>query len=116
MFAARPTRSAFIRYIGSGEAASYRRLPPLEPQGPFMARTPARPDGAVFEGAGKMPAPSSCRGQRRPVEDVVLADLDLVEVEHAHRLEQDPRPSDDRRRAIGVQPGQLAAFRQRKLG
>src|ERR671914_26835 len=35
------------RYIGSGEAASYRRLPPSEPQGPFMARTPARPDRAV---------------------------------------------------------------------
>ena len=34
------------RYIGSGEAASYRRLPPSEPLGPFMARTPARPDGA----------------------------------------------------------------------
>src|SRR5215213_5707835 len=33
-------------YIGSGEAASYRRLPPLGPLGPFMARTPARPDGA----------------------------------------------------------------------
>src|SRR6185503_18859851 len=34
------------RYIGSGEAASYRRLPPSGPLGPFMARTPARPDGA----------------------------------------------------------------------
>src|SRR5215212_7148780 len=35
-------------YIGSGEAASYRRLPPSEPQGPFKARTPARPDRAVW--------------------------------------------------------------------
>src|SRR5918999_6572954 len=35
------------RHIGSGEAASYRRLPPSGPQGPFMARTPARPDKAV---------------------------------------------------------------------
>src|SRR5436190_10805402 len=49
--AARRTRSASTRYIGSGEAASYRRLPPSEPQGPFKARTPARPDGAVFETA-----------------------------------------------------------------
>ena len=43
--------------MGSGEAASYRRLPPLEPQGPFKARTPARPDGAGCR-RGKMPAPS----------------------------------------------------------
>ena len=36
--------------IGSGEAASYRRLPPPEPlHGPFKARTPARPDGANWK-------------------------------------------------------------------
>ncbi len=39
------------RYIGPDVAASYRRLPPSGPQGPFKARTPARPDGAVKETA-----------------------------------------------------------------
>ena len=68
-----------------------------------MARTPARPDGAVFEGAGKMPAPSFCAGQRGAVEDVALADLDLVEPEGAHRLQQDAGARDDRRGAVGVQ-------------
>src|SRR3954453_16480970 len=73
--------SAFTRYIGSGEAASYRRLPPSGPQGPFMARTPARPDGAVFEGVGMKPAPSSFGGQCGAMQDVALADLDLVQPE-----------------------------------
>ena len=54
--AVRQTRVVFIRYIGSGEAASYRRLPPSEPQGPFMARTPARPDRAVWRIARMMRA------------------------------------------------------------
>src|SRR5215210_6625430 len=45
--AANPLATA--RYIGSGEAASYRRLPPSEPRGPYMARTPARPVRAVKE-------------------------------------------------------------------
>ena len=42
-------RSLAVSHIGSGEAASNRRLPPLGPSnGPFMARTPARPVGANF--------------------------------------------------------------------
>ena len=47
--AAQPVGLPLARYIGSGEAASYRRLPPSGPRGPFKARTPARPDGAVLE-------------------------------------------------------------------
>ena len=52
--AANPRGSTW--YIGSGEAASYRRLPPSEPQGPFMARTPARPVRAVWRIARMMRA------------------------------------------------------------
>src|SRR6186997_1259617 len=58
--AVRQNPSAFTRYIGSGEAASYRRLPPSEPQGPFMARTPARPDRAVKRIARMMRAVLFC--------------------------------------------------------
>ena len=78
-FAVRRTRMVPTWYIGSGEAASYRRLPPSEPQGPFMARTPARPDGAVF-GTARMMRAVLLSGQ------VGLARVDDLGVgEHVHQ-------------------------------
>ena len=38
----------------------------------------------------------------------MLGDRDLVEVEGAHRLDQDHDPGDDRRRPVGMQAGDPA--------
>src|SRR5215211_9310753 len=58
--------SATARYIGSGEAASYRRLPPSEPRGPYMARTPARPVRAVKEWPAMIAGHSASGQAARP--------------------------------------------------
>ena len=43
------------------------------------------------------------RRQRRAVKDVLLGDLDLIEAEGAHHLDQDHGPRDDRRRPAWMQ-------------
>src|SRR5918999_2340047 len=48
-------------------------------------------------------------GQRGAVEDVGLADLDLVEAEAAHRFEQDHGARDDGGRPVWVEPGHAPA-------
>ena len=54
------------------------------------------------------------RGDRRSVEDVVLGDLDLVEPEGAHRLDQDHDAGDDRRRPVRVQADDLGPLGERR--
>ena len=48
---------------------------------------------------------------RRALEDVALGHLDRVEPEQRHRLDQDQPARDDRRRAVRMQPGHVAAAR-----
>src|SRR3954451_23816297 len=100
------------RYIGSGEAASYRRLPPPEPPKALSWHVPL----PVLMGplwnrllTGAVPFSAAFRSQiqRRAMEDVRLRDLDRREAEHAHRLDQDGGAGHDRRRAIRVKAGHL---------
>ena len=56
------------------------------------------------------------RLQRGPLEDVVLGDLDRLEAEHPHRLDQDQAAGDDRRRAIRVEARHRAPFLERQRG
>src|SRR4051794_33731460 len=101
--------SAATRYIGSGEAASYRRLPPSEPQGPFMARTPARPDRAVKGNRPHDAGGSLLRGrQGGSVQDVAVGHLDVVETERADRLGEDHRAGHDGGRAVRVETLDIA--------
>ncbi len=46
----------------------------------------------------------------------MLGDRDLLEAEGAHRLDQDHDAGDDRRRAVGVQAGDLDPLGQRRRG
>src|SRR5436190_15926660 len=88
------------RYIGSGEAASYRRLPPPEPQKALSWHVPlpvlmgplgtASSEAVPFSGLV-----SGRRVERSAVEDVAVRDLDRAEAEHAHRLNQDRGAGDD---------------------
>src|SRR3954451_808124 len=80
------------RYIGSGEAASYRRLPPPEPPKALSWHVPL----PVLMGplwnrllTGAVPFWDLSRHQieRGPVQDVGLGDLDAAELEQLHRLE-----------------------------
>src|SRR5918999_3467191 len=48
-------------------------------------------------------------GEGGAVEDVGFADFDLVEVEAAHRFEEDDGAGDDAGRAVGVEPSDAAA-------
>src|SRR3954452_452729 len=103
------------RYIGSGEAASYRRLPPPEPPKALSWHVPL----PVLMGplwnrllTGAVPFSGLFRGEieRRAVQDVSLRDLQRAEREQEHRLEQDRGPGDDRWGTIGVQAGDLLAL------
>ncbi len=51
--------------------------------------------------------------ERGSAQDVVLRDLDLLESEQPHHLAQDHRTGDDRRRARGIEPGDLFALLER---
>ena len=98
-------------YIGSGEAASYRRLPPSEPQGPFKARTPARPDRAVWGIARMMRAILFLEGGA--MQDVADADLDLREAERSNRLGEDHGAGHDGRRTVGMKAPHLPPLLER---
>ena len=71
---------------------------------------------AAREGAGRRLALGAfgqlCGRQRGAVEDVVLADLDLVEPVAAHDLAEDRRSGDDHGRALGLEAGDAAPLLQ----
>src|SRR3954447_3162748 len=109
------------RYIGSGEAASYRRLPPPEPQkalswhvplpvlmGPLGTASPRT--RFLFSGRFRRDV------QRGSGQDVRLGALDRVESEHANRLDQDRRAGDDRWGAVGVEARYPLALLERDRG
>ena len=56
------------------------------------------------------------RPHRGAEEDVALGDRDLRQGERAHHLDQDDHAGDDRRRAVGVDPADLAALLERQRG
>src|SRR4051794_36208282 len=100
------------RYIGSGEAASYRRLPPPEPPKALSWHVPL----PVLMGplwnrllTGAVPFSEAVRGQVEggSVQDVGLGDLDGVQAEEAHGLDQDRRARDDCGGAVGVEAGDV---------
>ena len=51
-----------------------------------------------------------CQLERCAPEDVAIGHLDLVEAERGQRAGQDDHAGDDRRRPVGVEPGDLAAL------
>src|SRR3954471_9659003 len=100
------------RHIGSGEAASYRRLPPPKPPKALSWHVPL----PVLMGplwnrllTGAVPFSGRLLGQIQggAVEDVGLRDLDRGQAEHAHRLDQNGGAGDDRRGPVGVEAGHL---------
>ena len=76
---------------------------PLDPGG-SMSTWPQRL-AASGRGAGRL--------ERGAVEDVVLGDLDLLEAEGAHHLDQDHDAGDDRRRPSRMQAGDLEPLLER---
>src|SRR3954471_25031862 len=79
------------RYIGSGEAASYRRLPPPEPPKALSWHVPLPvlmgPLGTASS-RGRFLFSGRFRGEveRGAVQDVGLRDLDRAKLEQLHRL------------------------------
>src|SRR4051794_20954933 len=111
--------SDLSRYIGSGEAASYRRLPPPEPQKALSWHVPLPvlmgPLGtASLRGRFLFGDLFGGEVERRTVQDVGLGDFDRREAEDAHRLDQDRGTRDDRGRAVGVETGYLFALVKRQ--
>src|SRR3954471_12505822 len=93
------------RYIGSGEAASYRRLPPPEPQKALSWHVPLPvlmgPLGTASLGGRFLFLGRFRRDvERGAVKDVGLRDLDRLEAEQSDRLDQDGCPRNDRRCAV----------------
>ena len=123
-----PGRAAVRRRHPGGRDLRARRRPdarrrPPPSVCPSPAPTPARSRSApttssptsfttscAAPGTGSRAGPEALRPPRRrpdrgAVEDVGLRDLDLVEAEGAHHLDQDHDAGDDRRRPVGMEAG-----------
>src|ERR687895_855706 len=95
-----PIRCGFARtYVPSGDRrVGHTETPPSSAH--------YRPTTGGWLGGARNPVGG---GERGAVEDVRLADFDLVEVEAAHRFEQNDGPGDDAGRPVGMEPGHSSA-------